>query len=141
MQSLAEVPAVCLLGPRQVGKTTLALAAKKKYDAVYLDLESEQDRAKLAEAELYLERYMDRLVILDEVQKIPRILDEVHLLIENHGYQFILCGSSARKLKRGHANLLGGRALRRELHPLVYPEIDKFSLSKAEIPNSWSNLS
>jgi predicted AAA+ superfamily ATPase len=49
-------------------------------------------------------------VVIDEVQKVPQLLDEIHWLIENKGLQFILCGSSARKLKRGKANLLGGRA-------------------------------
>ena len=67
-------------------------------------------------------------VILDEVQKIPHVLDEVHWLIENKGFRFILCGSSARKLKRGQANLLGGRAWRYEMFPLVTAEIDNFDL-------------
>jgi predicted AAA+ superfamily ATPase len=70
-------------------------------------------------------------VIIDEVQKIPALLDEVHWLIENAGIRFILCGSSARKVKRGQANLLGGRAVRYELYPMVSPEILDFSLSKA----------
>jgi uncharacterized protein len=69
-----------------------------------------------------------RPVIVDEVQKVPDLLDEVHWLIENTHLQFILCGSSARKLRRGHGNLLGGRALRYELFPLVFPEIPDFSL-------------
>ena len=70
-------------------------------------------------------------IIIDEVQKIPDLLDEVHWLIENRGLRFILCGSSARKLKRGKSNLLGGRGVRYELHPLVYPEIGEFSIAKA----------
>jgi predicted AAA+ superfamily ATPase len=70
-------------------------------------------------------------VIIDEIQKVPELLDEVHWLIENRGLRFILCGSSARKLKRGHANLLGGRAVRYELFPLVYHEIPNFDLSNA----------
>ena len=64
-------------------------------------------------------------IILDEVQKVPALLDEVHWLIENKGFRFILCGSSARKLKRGHANLLGGRAWRYELFPLTRHELGK----------------
>jgi uncharacterized protein len=68
---------------------------------------------------------------LDEVQKVPDLLDEIHWLIENKGIKFILCGSSARKLKRGQANLLGGRAVRFELYPLVFPEIPDFSLMTA----------
>ncbi len=70
-------------------------------------------------------------VIVDEVQKIPELLDEVHWLIENAGVRPILCGSSARKLKRGHANLLGGRAIRCELLPLTRDEIPEFSLERA----------
>jgi predicted AAA+ superfamily ATPase len=67
-------------------------------------------------------------IILDEVQKVPHVLDEVHWLIENKGLRFILCGSSARKLKQGHANLLGGRAWRYEMFPLVTAEIENFNL-------------
>ena len=67
-------------------------------------------------------------IILDEVQKVPHILDEVHWLIENKGLQFILCGSSARKLKRGQANLLGGRAWRFEMFPLVSAELKNIEL-------------
>lgn len=70
-------------------------------------------------------------VIIDEVQKIPQLLDDVQWLIVNKNIQFILCGSSARKLKRAGANLLGGRALRFELFPLVYPEIPDFDLLRA----------
>ena len=69
-------------------------------------------------------------IILDEVQKIPHALDEVHWLIENRGLRFILCGSSARKLKRGQANLLGGRAWRYEMFPLVTAEIENFNRTK-----------
>ena len=70
-------------------------------------------------------------VVIDEVQKVPAILDEVHRLIENEGRSFVLCGSSARKLKRGRANLLGGRAWRFELHPLAWPEVPDFDLVRA----------
>src|SRR4030067_1851246 len=67
-------------------------------------------------------------IILDEVQKVPYVLDEVHWLIENKGLKFILCGSSARKLKRGHANLLGGRAWPYEVFPLVIAELQEWTL-------------
>jgi predicted AAA+ superfamily ATPase len=70
-------------------------------------------------------------VILDEVQKVPQLLDEVHWLIENCGISFILCGSSARKLKTGHANLLGGRAWRFSMYPLVSAEVPDFDLLRA----------
>jgi len=76
-------------------------------------------------------RILEHPVILDEEQKIPQILDEVHWLIENKKLKFILCGSSARKLKRGRANLLGGRAWRYEMFPLSWPETKNFSLMRA----------
>ncbi|HEO63902.1 MAG TPA: ATP-binding protein [Candidatus Omnitrophica bacterium] len=71
---------------------------------------------------------LERPVILDEVQKVPQVLDEVHWLIENKGISFILCGSSARKLKRGQANLLGGRAWRYEMFPFVTVELKNYNL-------------
>lgn len=70
-------------------------------------------------------------IIIDEIQKIPALLDEVHWLIENSSAYFILCGSSARKLKREGVNLLGGRAWRYEFFPLVYPEVPDFDLLHA----------
>jgi predicted AAA+ superfamily ATPase len=73
---------------------------------------------------------LENPIILDEVQKVPQILDEVHWLIENKGLRFILCGSSARKLKRGRANLLGGRAWRYEMFPLVMAEMGDIDLMR-----------
>ncbi|MEK7766420.1 MAG: AAA family ATPase, partial [bacterium] len=70
-------------------------------------------------------------VVIDEVQKIPALLDEVQWLMVNHRIPFVLCGSSARKLKRSGANLLGGRALRHELFPLTFAEIPGFDLLRA----------
>ena len=70
-------------------------------------------------------------IIIDEVQKIPDLLDEVHWMIENRGLRFILCGSSPRKIKKSSGSLLGGRALRHQLFPLIFPEIPDFSLLKA----------
>lgn len=71
-----------------------------------------------------------RLIVIDEVQKVPALLDEVHWLIENRDLVFALCGSSARKVRRGHANLLGGRAVRYELFGLVSNEVEAFSLDR-----------
>lgn len=80
-------------------------------------------------------------IIIDEVQKAPQLLDEIHWLIENKGLRFILSGSSARKLKRGKANLLGGRAWRYEMHPLVSAEIEDMdllrSLNRGMIPDHY----
>jgi len=71
-----------------------------------------------------------RIIVIDEVQKIPDILNEVHWLIENKNISFLLTGSSARKLKRGHSNLLGGRAWRRNMMPLSYLETTDFNPDK-----------
>lgn len=74
-------------------------------------------------AHFKLHPQQEKFVVIDEIQKVPSLTDEVHLLIEDHKIRFGLCGSSARKLKQVHANMLGGRALRLELFGLVYPEI------------------
>ena len=73
---------MALLGPRQVGKTTLALAMVQGRAAIYLDLESEADRAKLAEPELYLSQHQDKLVILDEIQRTPQLFQSLRGLID-----------------------------------------------------------
>src|SRR3990167_6387622 len=71
-------------------------------------------------------------IVIDEIQKIPALLNEVHWLIENKKCHFILCGSSARKLKYGAVNLLGGRAWKFNFYPLVYKEIVDFNLIRAK---------
>lgn len=87
---------------------------------------------------------LDKPIIIDEAQKVPLLFDEVHKLIEEKGISFILCGSSARKLKRGQANLLGGRAWRYEMLPLSYFEIKDFdlllALQRGLIPSHYLSL-
>lgn len=73
------------------------------------------------------------VVVIDEVQKVPALLDEVHWLIENRRQAFVLTGSSARKLRRGHANLLAGRAWRRQMTPLASPEVDRLDLERVMV--------
>lgn len=122
-----------LWGPRQVGKSTL-LKNRFPQTALYNLLSPILYEQLIKEPQL-LESWVktsdQKLIILDEVQKIPQLLDVVQLLIDDHGVSFILCGSSARKLKRGHANLLGGRALTFHLFPLVWAEIPNFDLLRA----------
>ncbi|MBM4332452.1 MAG: ATP-binding protein [Deltaproteobacteria bacterium] len=123
-----------LWGPRKTGKSTFLMENFSKsivYDFLQTDLflEFSKKPSLLRERLLAKESQILRHpVILDEVQKIPQILDEVHWLIENKGIRFILCGSSARKIKRGKANLLGGRAWRYEMFPLVSVELGKLDL-------------
>jgi predicted AAA+ superfamily ATPase len=109
-----------------VGKSTLLRHSFP--DATYVDLlEADTFRELSARPELLRQTLppSQRLVIIDEVQKLPELLDEVHLLIErNRDLRFVLTGSSARSLKRGRANLLAGRAWSCRLHPLVAPELD-----------------
>jgi predicted AAA+ superfamily ATPase len=122
-----------LFGPRQTGKTfliRLVLPDVKTYDlldsTVYLALS--QRPSRLAE-ELTPE---DKVVAIDEIQRLPDLLNEVHRLIEQRGVNFLLTGSSARKLRRGGVNLLGGRARTRYLHPLTSCELgDHFELDRA----------
>jgi predicted AAA+ superfamily ATPase len=116
-----------LWGPRQSGKSTLLRQAYP--DALLIDLLLAEEyrrylqNPELLRSEIAAASRAPAVVVIDEVQKVPQLLDEVHWLIENRGIPFVLCGSSARKVKRGHANLLGGRALRRELHGLTALEV------------------
>ena len=126
---LAEAPAVCLLGARQVGKTTLALEVASDRPSTYLDLESTSDRAKLTEPELYLSRHADELVILDEVQRVPGLFQPLRGLID-HGRRtgrpagrFLLLGSASIELLQQSAESLAGRITYLELGPLDVLEV------------------
>ncbi len=126
-----------LWGPRKTGKTTYLRTTfpnSRVYDLLQTDLFLEFVKRPFLLREQLLAvspKQLQEPVIIDEVQKVPQLLDEIHWLIENKGLRFILCGSSARKLKRGKANLLGGRAWRYELHPLVSAEVADLDLLQA----------
>ena len=123
-----------LWGPRKTGKSTYLkemFPQSLLYDFLKTDLALEfTKRPSLLRGQVLAKdaAFLEHPVILDEVQKVPQILNEVHWLIENKGLRFILCGSSARKLKRGKANLLGGRAWRYEMFPLVSAELGDVDL-------------
>jgi len=123
-----------LWGPRKVGKSywvTTHLPGVEIVDLLKTDVWADY----AARPALLRERYQKHqgLIVIDEVQKVPAILDEVHWLIENRGLSFLLTGSSARKLRRGHANLLGGRAWRRIMTPLSFMEVSGFDLERVMV--------
>jgi len=127
-----------LWGARKTGKSTYLkrkFPNARVYDLLlsdlYLDLA--KNPARLRQELVYAESTAsgNDIVIIDEIQRIPPLLDEVHWLIENTSWRFILCGSSARKLKRGQANLLGGRAWRYQMQPLTSHEIPGLDLLRA----------
>ena len=130
----AENESVFLWGARQTGKSTLlktlypnALTFDLLLSRVYNDLAKDHDSLR----ETVLANPEKTPVVIDEIQRLPNLLNEVQWLIVNHHVRFILSGSSPRKIIRSGANLLGGRALRYELYPLVYPEIPDFDLIRA----------
>jgi predicted AAA+ superfamily ATPase len=127
LREIVKHKSIFLLGPRQTGKSTLVRQAFPEA-AVYDLLEADTFRELTARPE-YIRQTLSpqqRFLIVDEIQKLPALLDEIQLLIErNKQLRVILTGSSARKLKRGAANLLGGRAWVCRLHPLVSAELDK----------------
>lgn len=117
-----------LYGPRQTGKSMLIRESLPVGTPVYnlldqrlwLDLSADPSRMR---QELEAKNLYDTLVVVDEIQKLPALLDEVQLLIETRGLRFLLTGSSARKLRRSGVNLLGGRARSRHLHPFSWKEL------------------
>lgn len=123
---LAHQPAAVLLGPRQVGKTTLARAyAAECPDALVLDLERESDRARLAQPEAFFARHRDRLVVLDEVQTLPGIFAALRPEIDadRRPGRFLLLGSASGPLLRQSAESLAGRVAYLELTPLLAEEV------------------
>jgi uncharacterized protein len=124
VEELAAMSAVALLGPRQVGKTTLALEVARQVPHVYLDLESERDRAKLAQAELYLESQRDKLVILDEVHRAPGLFPLLRGQIDQARREglpngrYLLLGSASLDVLKQSGETLAGRITFLDLGPL-----------------------
>ncbi|HJK86926.1 MAG TPA: ATP-binding protein [Candidatus Megaira endosymbiont of Nemacystus decipiens] len=138
IQALNRQAAVCILGPRQVGKTTLAFEIGKEYSSLYLDLESRTDRAKLLDPVLFLKTYEDKLVIFDEIHRIPKIFEELRGIIDerrrlkkNYG-QFLILGSASIELLKQSSETLAGRIEYIELTPISIAEID-FSLEEQKV--------
>lgn len=129
-ESIDHSPAVGLLGPRQVGKTTLALEMGATRPSLYLDLESPTDRAKLADAGRYLAEHEDKLVILDEVHRAPEIFQILRGLIDQGrrrgkaGGRFLLLGSASVELLKQSGESLAGRISYLELTPFDATEVN-----------------
>lgn len=129
-------PAVALLGPRQVGKTTLALDIAEQRPSIYLDLESDADRAKLAEPELYLTGHEDKLVILDEVHRAPGLFQNLLGLIDKgrrkglRRGRFLLLGSASMDLLKQSGESLAGRIAYLELTPIHGLEVAPDDLNR-----------
>ena len=138
VRGLATRKSLFLFGPRSTGKTTLLRA---QFDAraivdllrssVYLPLAEHPSRLREIVAEGRFDASAGApVVVIDEIQKLPRLLDEVHDLIETKGMRFVLSGSSGRKLARGGVNLLGGRAWQADLFPLTSAEVPELDLGR-----------
>ena len=139
-----------LFGPRQVGKSTLLYKEKRQ---LIIDLLNPELQLSYNNNPNLLRQQIDDInpdvrtkILIDEVQRVPKLLDVVHALMEQRPeLQFILCGSSARKLRHGASNLLGGRALYRTMHPLTCDELaDDFNLqwilAYGSLPKIYSTL-
>ena len=131
-----------LFGPRQCGKSSLVRETMP--DAHIFNLLSGDTFAHLARNPNYIDETCrdEKPIVIDEIQKMPGLLDEVHRLIEEKGKRFLLTGSSARKLRRGGVNLLGGRARMRNMHPFSASELgDRFNIDRAVniglVPGIW----
>lgn len=135
---LQHSPAVALLGPRQSGKTTLALEIARLQNSVYLDLEDERDRVKLIDPSKYLEDHQDELVILDEVHRAPEIFQQLRSIIDRGrrkgraNGRFLLLGSAAMDLLRQSGESLAGRISYLELGPF-----DVLETGAAEVETLW----
>jgi uncharacterized protein len=133
---LGQMPCVVLLGPRQVGKTTLAMSIQKELEgrAIYLDLENRADRARIAEPESYLAMHQDKLVILDEIHRAPELfsilrgqIDERRRMGRPTGH-FLILGSAAIQLMRQSSESLAGRSVQLEMTPVQPTEISSSNI-------------
>ncbi len=130
----SEKESLFLWGARQTGKSTLLKKLFPNalwFDLLKSDVFERYQKSPSQFRETILATAVGTVVIVDEIQKIPSLLDEIHWLMVNHPTRFVLSGSSPRKIIRSGSNLLGGRALRYELYPLIHAEIPDFDLHRA----------
>lgn len=142
-KALARQAAVALIGPRQVGKTTLALEIAEERQALYLDLELASDRAKLTDPVLFLKAYEDRLVILDEIHRVPNLFQELRGLIDQgrrrgkRTGRFLLLGSASMDVLRQTGESLAGRIEYVEMTPLDALEVASVRPTSGGIDRLW----
>ncbi|CAB1055782.1 FIG00550230: hypothetical protein [Olavius sp. associated proteobacterium Delta 1] len=133
LKPLLAMKSFFLFGPRATGKTTLIRQQLAK-TALVIDLLDSRYFLRLSSDPHDLESLIDaapaETIVIDEIQRIPELLNEIHRLIESKGLNFLLTGSSARKLRRGQANLLAGRVWEARMYPLIYREIPEFKLNR-----------
>ena len=133
IDELSAKKSIFLFGPRGTGKSSL-LQSQLSKSAGFINLLRSNEYLRLSQDPSLLEGMVEafgkKLIVIDEIQKLPILLDEVHRLIETKKYKFVLTGSSARKLRHGGANLLAGRAWQAEMLPLTFQEITNFNLDK-----------
>ena len=128
ISDLEYFPVVGIVGPRQVGKTTLAKLVvkqtKSQHESIYLDLELDADRRKLSDAETYLKYHQDKCVVIDEVQRMPELFPLLRALVdmERRPGRFILLGSASPEMIKGSSETLAGRIAYTELTPFSWPE-------------------
>ena len=141
-EAIASQAAVALLGPRQVGKTTLALKLAGEVPSLYLDLEATDDRRKLADPALFLRHYEDRLVVLDEIHRVPELFRTLRGLIDQgrrRGHRtgrFLLLGSASMDLLRQSGESLAGRIAHVDLGPFDVLDVCG-SQSNADVTSLW----
>ena len=133
---LGDFPAVAILGTRQVGKTTLAHDIADGRPSIYLDLETERDRAKLTDAGYYLRQHSDKLIVLDEIHRAPEIFQEMPGVIDENrragqrAGQFLILGSASIALLRQSSESLAGRITYAELYPFNAQEVGQGALER-----------
>lgn len=134
LNDLLKMKSFFLFGPRATGKSSLIQHQLKEHAIVFDLLRTDlymQLNANPSQLEMMIPKDSDKIIVLDEVQRIPMLLNEVHRLIESKGHTFLLTGSSARKLRQHHVNLLAGRAWEAQLFPLTFHELsDRFQLER-----------
>ncbi|MBT4088238.1 MAG: AAA family ATPase, partial [Deltaproteobacteria bacterium] len=131
--ALSRSPAVAILGPRQCGKSTTARMLLENIPSVYLDLQDRVDRNKLSEPELFFDRYRDRLVCLDEIQRLPDFFSILRSEIDKDRRpgRFLILGSASRDLIKQSSESLAGR--------IAYIDLTPFLIKEVAIVSSWSD--